>query len=144
MYYIHNYVENTWTSFDDWWKLVDHFYVEKRDEWGFSNRPFMAFDNIAHSLNDKKVGYVTDIYITVYVPRTEIIYDEYMRVVNTSDIKKSLKVYNPDRKPTYAAWYKRNYDRYKHIRFRFDPIPGWNWKGKPRSWKEKKKKKQWM
>jgi len=196
MYYIHNYIEDTWRSTKTWWDLVEYFYRPKVDYFGFKYFFDDGFDNIAHSKNDTKLSYVPiseGSYATkaVYVPRSEIIYNDDMVIVNIADIKRALKVFKPREEsyPYKSTWMRRG--RYFQFEFRVDPVPyvgtgrgggssyrkpkrnknyfaklqefeefdsrvrkgifdvslWWDdfpYRGTVKSWKNKKKKKQWM
>lgn len=122
MFYIHDYIKDTWRSAETWWDLVGYFYREKSNCWWINDTSNRPFENIAHNVNDKKVSYSPDIYTTVYTKRTKIIYDEDMVIVNIADIKKALKDYKSN---SERNWYDKKWRRVVNYRFEFrvDPVP---------------------
>lgn len=192
MYYIHNYIEDTWRSAETWWDLIAFFYRD--DSYHYYNDRENT-RSVAHSINDKQFIYakwdedLKRLINPVYEPRPNIIYDEDMIIVNLHEIRKALKVFKP-RVVKWRGYRKRYYDTHP-FQFRVDPVPSvgsgrgggssyrkpkrnknyfaklqefaegdsrarkgifdtslwWDdfpYRGTVRSWKNKKKRKQWM
>lgn len=121
MYYIHDYHDDEWKAFSTWWNMIEFFYDYDED-----------LITIAHNENDEYHYYRWDDNKLTRYCRQHIVYDENMSVVNSVEIKKSLRIFTP---PPYvrrgSVWHQR-YDKLNKYTYRYDPVPGMgdgNWNG---------------
>lgn len=106
MFTIHDFYHDTFQKFDDWWDLIRVIHYKD------------SIDSIGHNRNDT-VAYVQYGYIeTKYYSRNLIVYDSLWRVVNITDIKESLKKFDPDKKKR-----KINKRWARYFEYRKDPVP---------------------
>jgi len=113
-YFVHDYINDRWTNFDDWWDLIK----------AFSNRSF-DLEHVAHNPNDMRPinslswSDMMDDYINnqCLVSRDLIVYDSLMRVVNIVDLRAGVDKFKPKER-------KYHYGRLGgHRFFRYDPVP---------------------
>ena len=125
-YYINNHIKDTWETFEDWWKLLEHFYTDGKYD---INTTREMTRSIAHTENEKRFWYSewnTTLAISFnpkYELRPEIVFNEDMQIVNISEIRKGLKSFK--KKSEVNILWCRSYN-YKGVYydFRTDPVPG--------------------
>lgn len=138
MYYIHDWYNNKYKTFYDWWELIKWFYHNDSDLKTISHNKndIYSYHNFRYKkVVDKYIDYETvtvnkikklllnesEQYVEnnryVYV-RQHIVYDQFENIINKEDIRKSLIIYNPqldNKKP-------KQFDKLS-FRYRFDPVP---------------------
>lgn len=141
MYKVHDWYNNVRYHFSGWWELIDWLNDLGRINTVAHNHNDVIsyYDFKFKRLLDENVDYASilaeeakqlllgnEVEYTentrhIYV-REFIVYDEYDRIINLSDLKKSLLVYKP--KPyKWVPWVLK---RYKNVywEYRKDPVPG--------------------
>jgi hypothetical protein len=114
MYRIYYLDRNVFSNWYSWWELISHINI----------------NDVAHTINDIWVSYESRInnkgikYLKKNVyGKSVIVYDEYNRVINLSELREGVEHYNPNlpnesiRK--YYRW--RGSTDYQYLRY--DPVP---------------------
>ena len=119
MYFIYDFEEDTRSKMMDWWELVGCFHPEKSDCDYFS-KVRDQLGNISHNEKDLKNVATWHEDAPKFALRTQIIYDEDLRVINLSEIKQALRVYKVPVAKYEPFWWRGSQYTFE---FRREPVP---------------------
>jgi len=144
MYKIHDWYNDTWRYFSNWWDLIGYCKgAENRIahstndtysyyDYKFNRRPNEFVDYETNLINLTKQLLLGEYDNKLYVENRQynyirefIVYDDWDRVVNLCDIRQGIKNFKEPKEKyrRFPYWTIRYYEKHPFV-FRRDPVPG--------------------